>query len=147
MESGSSVFPERSTVARTQRTLVTTTLDDSAKRLGWDAVGFLKLDVQGYELEVLRGGAGVLSTAEALLLEVAVLPVNEGAPTFAEVIRFLEDRGFIVYDICTLFRRPLDAALVQLDVIFLRATSPLLRDLRLDSGAGKAPGPDGVPAS
>jgi hypothetical protein len=64
-----------------------------------------------------------------VLLEVSVVPVNQGAPPLiGDVLSFMRDRGFVLYDLCTLFRRPLDAALVQLDVVFVRADSPLVRE-------------------
>ena len=103
--------------------------------LGWDRVDLIKMDVQGYELEVLAGGREALRGCQAVLLEVSVVPVNQGAPLIGDVLSFMRDRGFVLYDLCTLFRRPLDAALVQLDVVFVRADSPLVRESGLNKPA------------
>jgi FkbM family methyltransferase len=85
----------------------------------------LKADVQGYELEVLRGATQTLRDVEVLLLEVSTLPYNMGAPLFAEVMAFVTARGFAVYDICDLHRRQSDDATFQMDVLFAREDSAL----------------------
>ncbi len=85
----------------------------------------LKADVQGYEVEVLRGAKEVLPKVEVILLELSLLPYNIGAPLFAEVIAFLAERRFLVYDLCWVHRRQSDEAAFQLDVLFAREDSPL----------------------
>ena len=122
METGSSLLPERSNVERVKRVLVTRTLDEIAG----DVAGplFLKIDVQGAELQVLSGGTETLGRAALVQLEVALLPYNEGAPTFLEVIRHMDDRGFVPFDIAG-FSRPTGADLAQIDVLFVDRESPL----------------------
>jgi len=85
----------------------------------------VKLDVQGFELEVLRGGAQILDRAEVVILEAALLPYNKGAPLLSEVILFMEHAGFVVYDFCGQFRRQTDHALFQTDVAFVKEGSDL----------------------
>lgn len=130
MASGSSVYPEISDVPRTKRALRTRTLDEVLEAARFGRPDFMKLDVQGFELEVLKGAAQSLQHCEGLLVEVSLLPYNEGAPDMFEVMTFLEQRGFCVYDICSLIRRPGDGALFQTDLLFLR------RDSRLRTSAG-----------
>jgi FkbM family methyltransferase len=107
-----------------------TTLDEVTSRSIFACPDFIKLDVQGYELEVLKGGERTMCSAEAVLMEVNLLRVLEGAPLFHETTQFMSERGFQVYDICTYFRRPYDGALWQLDVIFVRTSSPLVASKR-----------------
>lgn len=107
-----------------------TTLDKFTANTVFARPDFLKLDVQGYELEVLRGGELALASAEVVLMEVNLLGILEGAPLFHEATHFMSERGFRVYDICTFFRRPYDGALWQVDVIFVRSSSPLLASKR-----------------
>jgi FkbM family methyltransferase len=85
----------------------------------------LKADVQGYELEVLRGASETLKKVEIILLEISTLPYNIGAPLFADVIAFLAERRFPVYDICHVHRRQSDEAAFQVDVLFAREDSAL----------------------
>ena len=50
---------------------------------------FLKLDVQGYELEVLRGGAKTMSTCEAILFETSFDHDHRDMPIVHKVIEFM----------------------------------------------------------
>jgi hypothetical protein len=59
-----------------------------------ERVGLLKLDVQGYELHVLRGATEVLRRTDAILVEVNYYEHYEGAASFDTVHRFLADAGF-----------------------------------------------------
>jgi FkbM family methyltransferase len=129
METGSSVYEEQSRYDRHATEKIIVTLDDL---LAADSrpVDFIKLDVQGYELEVLRGAARSLGQAQAVLMEASLVPINQGAPLFAEVVRFMDERGFRVVDFCSQIRRR-DGVLWQTDLLFIRASSPLVPDPRL----------------
>lgn len=129
METGSSVFGERSDVPRTMRSLRVRTLDSV---VGDIEVDLLKIDVQGYELQVLRGAERVLQKANVILLELSLIDVNEGAPIFHELIDFLAKRQFVIYDIVEFHRRPLDKALWQIDCVFVRISSPLRENRRFN---------------
>jgi FkbM family methyltransferase len=128
METGSSIYSERSNMPRTQRRLPMRTLDGVLKeypRLKEPL--FIKLDVQGAELDVLRGGNGALQAAEVVQLEVALMPYNEGAPTANAVFNFMAERDFLVFDVCG-FVRPNPSYVAQIDVLFVRADSKLRSD-------------------
>jgi len=60
------------------------------------------------------------------LLEVNLLEIYEGAPLLHEALCFMAAEGFRAYDVCTLYRRPLDHALWQMDMIFVRSDSSLV---------------------
>jgi FkbM family methyltransferase len=129
MESGSSVLSENSNAERSIETRTVATLDS----LTLDLVGennFLKIDVQGYELEVLKGASNSLNAFEAILLEVAIIEINEGAPLLHDVITFMTERGFSASEVLEIHRRPLDKATSQIDVLFIRKGSHLLADRR-----------------
>lgn len=127
MESGSSVMPENSGLDRKEETLKTARLDTL---LAGQTVDFLKLDVQGFELEVLAGAEETLANAQAVLLEVSLIAINEGAPIMSDVVAFMKDRGFEVQDILEIHHRPLDKATNQVDLLFVPAKSSLLADTR-----------------
>lgn len=100
-------------------------LDDVAESKSLQAPFFLKIDVQGAELRVLEGAEHVLSSSLGIIVEVSFLPFFTGGPEFARVISHMGERGFVVYDISGLRRRPLDGALAQADISFVREDSPV----------------------
>lgn len=107
------------------------TVDDiAAREYSQRAPELLKMDVQGYELEVLRGAEDLLSDVRVILMEVNLIDIHCGVPLLGEVMRWLGERGFVAYDICGLMRRPLDSALWQADMIFVPENSPLRADKR-----------------
>jgi len=85
----------------------------------------LKIDVQGYELEVLKGAERVLPHVEVVFTEVNHIEVYDGAPLAADLIAWLARHGYALHDICNFMPRPSDGALWQTDMIFVRHDSPL----------------------
>jgi FkbM family methyltransferase len=130
METGSSVLAENSPAVRTTSQRTTVALDGLLSSRP-QRVDFLKLDVQGYELEVLKGGSRALQEAEFVLMETSLMPVNQGCPTFAEVVAFMDGRGFRVFDLCDQGRRR-DGVLWQVDLLFMKQSSPLAPDPSID---------------
>lgn len=86
---------------------------------------FMKLDVQGYELEILKGSSKVLNSVQFILCEVSLIDINKDCPLITEVFTFLDEIGFQPYDICSFIRRPYDRSLWQTDVLFIRKDHPL----------------------
>ena len=72
----------------------TTRLDDIPETDGAD---LLKLDVQGAELMVLRHAEARLAEALVVQVEVEFLPLYRGQPLFADVDRFLRERGYVFH--------------------------------------------------
>ena len=94
---------------------------------------FLKIDVQGYELEVLKGAEKSLPNMQVILAEINLLDIHQNVPLLAELITWLNERDWVAYDICALTRRPLDKALWQADFIFVPRNSSLRADKRWNS--------------
>jgi FkbM family methyltransferase len=70
-----------------------TTLDDYCRSFDVPRIDLLKIDTQGYELEVLRGATGLLAAGRIGLvyLEVTFVDMYEGLPPFDVLFRFLVD--------------------------------------------------------
>lgn len=123
METGSSIYSENTTVPRERVTLTTKTLDAVVGRnSNMRPPYLLKLDVRGAELDVLRGGKATLDLAEFVILEVSILDYHSGAPVFDEVIAFMKEAGFAIYDILNLNRLP-TGELCHLDIMFVHNAS------------------------
>jgi FkbM family methyltransferase len=57
---------------------------------------FLKMDTQGWDLEVLRGASGVLGSIQALQSEVSMLPIYGRMPNLEESLDRFRELGFSV---------------------------------------------------
>lgn len=79
-------------------------------------LNFLKMDVQGAELDVLDGATGLLPTIKWIYLEVSFISLNEGSPLFGEVFDYLRDRGYRISDMCD--PTWIDNELVQCNFLF-----------------------------
>ena len=79
-ETGSSVLRDPGNSGAVATQMAMTTLDSIARGTDFAHADFLKLDVQGFELEVLKGSEQVLRSAEAVMMEVNLIAVYEGSP-------------------------------------------------------------------
>lgn len=104
------------------------TVDAILGEAGKPEPDFIKLDVQGYELEVLKGAKKCLGKTQAVLMEVSLIDMYQNNPLLHDVTAFMHERGFIAYDFCALMRRPLDMALAQVDMIFVPKSSALVKN-------------------
>ncbi len=126
---GSSLYleAEETDVNGAPRQVEATTLDALAASTPLEPPVLLKIDVQGAELDVLRGAGQVLDATEVVLLEASLFRTFRGGPLLHQVVEYLAARGFVVYDVAGLQYRPLDGALSQVDLAFVRDDSSLRR--------------------
>ena len=77
------------------------TLDDIQKQTlknNYD-LDFLKLDTQGSEYDILKGGISLLPSICAAQIEVEFLPLYINQPLFSELNTFFIENGFILMDL------------------------------------------------
>ena len=84
-----------------ERKIEVATLDEVIAEYGIRNLDFIKLDVEGAELDVLQGGIKALETPRVLgvLSEIRLHREINGSPPFAELDNFLRVQGFSLYDI------------------------------------------------
>lgn len=123
--SGSSLYEEQTHYPRDTISLPMRRLDDVLTELPGREFDLMKIDVQGAEIDVLRGGAQTLAGIEAIVIEMSLLEYNKGAPLIATVMRWLGEQGFSLFDVFPVSRIPTTGALLQVDGIFLRRGSSL----------------------
>ena len=81
---------------------------------------FLKIDAQGYEREVLRGGDRVISTVNLLLMEMALAPLYEGAASFVDLYRLAEEKGFECIYLSRAFQHNGEMIMLEVEGLFRR---------------------------
>ena len=74
----------------------TVTLDTWAATNGISKIDFLWLDMQGFELHMLKASTKILPTVTAIYTEVSVKETYENAVQYQDFRKWLEDRGFVV---------------------------------------------------
>jgi FkbM family methyltransferase len=74
--------------------LKTVTLDSVIKQKGYPYADLIKMDVQGAELDVLRGATDAIAHCNDLILELQCVEYNKGAPLRESVIEYLQSIGF-----------------------------------------------------
>jgi FkbM family methyltransferase len=122
--SGSSLYEEQTRYPRDTISLPMRRLDDVLAEMPGREFDLLKVDVQGAEIDVLRGGVRTLAGIVAIVIELSLLEYNKGAPLIGEVMRWLAEQGFALFDVFPVSRIP-TGALLQVDGIFLRRGSSL----------------------
>ena len=108
-----------------------TTLDALfAARVQPDDRALLKFDIEGHEIEALSGATALLERVELVVSEVRFFHVNGSVrPVFADVLAFLDARGFALLDFASLSSRLRDHRLWLADAIFIRRGTPLEQDV------------------
>ena len=132
LSQGASIYRENTAIYnQTGLTLTVpmSRLDDLVEEVGLADVNFIKLDVQGAEIDVLEGAHHLLAThpVDFVLAELSLIRFNEGAPLADEVIAYMRGHGFGLHDIFELHYW--NDQLIQIDVLFARdrlLTSELL---------------------
>jgi len=84
---------------------------------------FLKVDVQGYEAEVLQGAAGILDRLVGMQLELSLTPLYQDAPHYRQLLSAVSDLGFDLVGLEPGFTAT-DGRLLQADGLFARREGP-----------------------
>jgi FkbM family methyltransferase len=103
------------------------TLDGLAAQHRLEGPFVVKLDVQGYELEVLAGAERVLQQTEAVIAEASLWADRKrpGMARLVDLMTWFEARDFVLYDVAQIIRRKLDGAITEMDLVFCPRDSRL----------------------
>ena len=80
----------------------------------------LKIDTQGTERRVLDGARGVLPRIAAVQMELSVVPVYDGEPSYLDSIRHMAELGFVPALFITGYFNRRTARLIGMDGVFVR---------------------------
>ena len=106
------------------RTVPVVTIDQLTAEKNLSGPFLIKVDVQGAELQVLSGAARTLRETEIVILEVTLFGTMLGGPQFFDIVHWMKQSRFVAYDIFGFHYRPLDNALCQVDMAFVREDGP-----------------------
>jgi FkbM family methyltransferase len=83
----------------------------------------IKIDTQGSELDILKGGTYCLKNASIVILEVPLLPYNEGSPEISEILNFMLKHRFVPFTIVQehkVIDESINIAMAQIDIAFVK---------------------------
>jgi len=106
-------------------TVTVTTLDLLATSYASPYV--LKLDVEGFELEALKGAKSALEVTDLIVLEASIIPRHKDDSLFQDIVAYLNGRGFDLIEIVDLSQRYVGGPTAFLDAAFARRGSPIHR--------------------
>ena len=104
----------------------TQSLDHFARANAVEDVDFIKIDIQGAELDVFQGGAATLANVVSIVSEVEFLPHYVDQPLFGDVCRHLDGEGLMFHRFVYVAGRALRPIVMNNDTSF--ATQHLWAD-------------------
>ena len=112
----------------------------------WDTLelsgpALLKIDVQGGEIEVLKGADKTLNNFEVIVLEVGLIEQYIGQPIFSDYISYMTKKDFVAYDIIHTGYAD-TGMLCQVDLVFVKKDGQFRQDQRALIDYDKAKGLD-----
>ena len=114
-------YPE--TKAKSAIKVACETLDTAVARFanGLQPEILIKVDVQGYEARVIQGGKETFLKSKVAILEVSLVPLYESQPTFAQIVKMMDELEFnyvgSLEQICNE-----DGLLLSIDAVFFKRT-------------------------
>lgn len=118
--SGESYYKEKTNYYKdhTPKKRITNTLDNIIEQNNLNLPDFIKIDTQGSELDILKGGFKAINNAKIVYTECPIIEYNIGAPNIQEYLNFFDYFGFYPMDI--LETHFMDSILVQIDIVFMK---------------------------
>jgi FkbM family methyltransferase len=119
------LLPEGEESGKQQRKVPIYTVDYLIETKKMPVPDKCKIDVQGFEIEVLKGAKKILGKTDIFILEASLFRFSPNQPLLHEIIDFMVQNGYVIYDFAGFANRPMDKALGQLDICFVLENSPL----------------------
>lgn len=98
---GTSYYKERTRHYKESVEVVksTYTLDEVIEETDNKKYDIIKIDTQGSELDIIKGGLKTVQNCSYLIMEVPTLQYNEGSPLFDEIVEYMNSIGFSDYEV------------------------------------------------
>jgi FkbM family methyltransferase len=101
------------------------TVDAAVAQHGLKGPYVLKLDTHGFEVPILEGARQTLTDTALVIMECYNFRIQPDSLLFDEMCQHMAGLGFRPVDLCDPLFRPIDGALWQMDLFFIRADHAL----------------------
>lgn len=101
-------------------------LDSVAKTLLIEEPLLVKIDVQGFEDKVLRGGRETIEKAHMVVVETSYVTLYENQPLFDDIYQIMKEMGFCYHGFASILGHPSDGRPLQEDSIFMKKPVPVV---------------------
>jgi len=98
-------------------------LDCFNDEIKWIQKTLMKIDVQGFELNVLKGAISSLNKVDVIIVEISFVELYENQPRFEDIYSFLIKSNFSYYGNFDQLKDPKSGSILQADAIFLKTKS------------------------
>lgn len=95
-------------------------LDNFKEKLELSSPYLVKIDVQGFEDKVIKGGEMILANARMILIEVGFESLYQGQPLFEDIYFILSSLGFKFRGVYEQLCSPVDGRILQADAVFVQ---------------------------
>ena len=127
---GDSIFREQTRFYKdgncSENRVKMTTLDALAQKYELPLPDLVKIDVQGAEKLIIKGGSSIICNAEVVILETKILEYNQKAPLIYEIMTLMYELGYCVLDFLELHYLPTHE-LSEVDILFVKNDSSLVK--------------------
>lgn len=120
------VFQDQVSISASEEVKITT-LDAMIHEIVRDLPAprmYLKMDTQGYDLEVLKGAVNSINKILALQSELSVLPLYVGMPDYLQALGIFKSYGFEPAGFYPIARDPSNQALIEIDCVMVKVGKP-----------------------
>jgi FkbM family methyltransferase len=115
---GASLYKENTNwYSEGKKQTVTTKRLDDCNYFNGAPIDLIKMDVQGSELDVVKGGLNTIKNATFVMMETSLLQYNQGAPLIDSVVERMISLDFCMWDIVE-YHKLSDGTIFQLDILF-----------------------------
>jgi len=126
---GNSVYLENTMFYDVENSVMktTTTLDKlfpssyspSGVEISYAAYDLIKIDTQGSEIDIIKGGLTLIQRAKGLIMEVSHKEYNKGSLLYNDVIEYMRDINFEPIEVLEKIYHPITGEHIQDDILFI----------------------------
>ncbi len=100
-------------------------LDEFCKNYNITSIDIIKIDVQGFESEVLSGSNKILENTKSIMVEISLYDFYDkiNMDNFYTVHKFLNKKGFVIWDISKISKNPKNFRTDWIEVVFVNSNN------------------------